>query len=230
MSPLLWSIGDLHVDGEAESNRGLEFRLRALRAAMQPGDILALLGDVTDDGTARQYTEAMRLLWWLRDDNVLCIAVPGNHDVGPFGLLWSQDALLRWESFAAWAGSRRWLDVGNARIFGISTYKATWWPGDTARGRVGWGQRRRLRKELDAARALGKQCVVVGHHSLLCSDPWLLLEDRREVGDVLRGRAALYIGAHTHIEERGEIRSSATTMIQTIGSFREGARLRPVLV
>ena len=72
------------------------FRQEAAPAALandaKGADVLVVLGDVTDDGRRARYEEAARLL---RPWSGRLLLAPGNHDMGPQGILFQRNAARR---------------------------------------------------------------------------------------------------------------------------------------
>jgi 3',5'-cyclic AMP phosphodiesterase CpdA len=78
-------VSDLHV-GKRDDESELTTRL-VKKIIGQWGDddgkpIIAITGDVVDDGRKKQYKEAKRLLQPLWDAGFSLVSVPGNHDYG----------------------------------------------------------------------------------------------------------------------------------------------------
>lgn len=192
--PRLYLVADLHCRASRENNDILAMRLSSLRSALEPGDWVAVLGDVTDDGTADQYSEAARLLDPFRGRLLAC---PGNHDAGLLGLCYSLPARRRWAGLCRQLGAVTEAQVGARWVVALDSCRYTLWPGDLARGRLGGGEIRRTRECVERAAERGLQATIIMHHDPYCSDPTLLLDDAEALLGIAAGVADLAWG-HTH--------------------------------
>jgi 3',5'-cyclic AMP phosphodiesterase CpdA len=190
----LYLVADLHTRASRESNDLLAARLASLRSAIEPGDWVAVLGDLTDDGIADQYDEAARLLEPFRGRLLLC---PGNHDAGLLGLCYSLPARRRWARLCARLGAVTEAQVGSRWVVALDSCRYTLWPGDLARGRLGGGELRRARGCVAHAADRGLRTTLLLHHDPYCSDQSMKLDDSEELLGIAAGVADLAWG-HTH--------------------------------
>lgn len=93
---LLLHIGDLHV--KARTNAWTNRRSAALAKwirrhyAGRTKPVLVFTGDLTENGSEKEYANVREILEPLRDADYEMIFAPGNHDVGPLGNTFSTAA------------------------------------------------------------------------------------------------------------------------------------------
>jgi 3',5'-cyclic AMP phosphodiesterase CpdA len=214
----VYFLADLHVGRPGSEAAEVLDRLHTI---MRPGDGVAFLGDLTDNGSAVEYAALRKMLGWLVACGVPRVAVEGNHDTGCKGLLWMRSRERRWSSFARWfCGGSRTLDVGKVSVLGIDTTRHTLWPGDLATQEVGSGQLKTLDARIDEALYAGKRPVVAGHGGLLCDDPTLRLGDAERLWETVRGRAWSCIEGHWHKDMEQTRRG---VLLRSIGAACDGA-------
>jgi len=157
-------------------------------------DAICLPGDLTKDGTRRQFEGAFRTL---ADPPAPLVAVPGNHDV-PLPAEWPDDgpgaSLYPAEPYP------HVETVNGLTVIGLDTASAAT---DRAGGYLPPEQLDRLERALEAT----SQSVVLAHHPLgadwtdvedaLPTEPFLV-ENAAEVIDRLRGHATVVIAGHVH--------------------------------
>lgn len=192
--PRLYLIADLHCRACSEDNALVQERLADLRSALELGDFVGVLGDLTDSGTSGQYDEAARVLAPFAGRLLLC---PGNHDAGPSGLLYSAAARRRFGGLCKKLGAVQEAQVGHRWVVALDSCRYTFWPGDLARGRLGGGDLRRAKEAIVYGRKHGLVPTLLLHHDPYCSDPTLLLDDAGELLGLASGAADLAWG-HTH--------------------------------
>jgi len=188
-------VSDLHVSRHPEKNAILEQRLGELHAGASPEDWLIITGDITDDGASGQYHEATRLLdpWRGR-----LLAVPGNHDLGPWGNVYSPAAEGRWQDWIEEMGVPRHGSVPGWAISCLDSCSRTTSPLDFAQGEVGMKQLNWLSGELYRARAEGLKTIVALHHHPL-HDIWPeKLRDSDELLRIVYGVADVVLFGHKH--------------------------------
>lgn len=229
-------LSDLHYHKREEDNVRADAAVAAAQEVYCEGDVVVVSGDVTDDGGPEQYARALAALRPLRALAPL-VVVPGNHDYGFLGNLYSRKAHARFTAFA------RALGVDYAEIalqptaedpglvvVTVDSCIRSFSPFDFARGRVGFWQRRRLRKRLDVIRARGWRSVVVLHHHPFYRNWTMRLEDAAAFLNVVDGRADLVCFGHTHEmdDERwpaAQTDKPALTLLRAAAAARnEGAK------
>lgn len=195
---MIVAISDLHLDGTGHRLLEVERLVREASAAAGPDGLVLLAGDVTNSGTEEQYDQAR---WALLPLAGRCALAPGNHDVGWRGLGWSSDSWRRYWDLARLLQVRqeavqdaRWL------VLALDTTRHTPSPIDLARGRLGAGERRRLRSAGERARNAGLGLLVLQHHSPWCEDETLLQTDAKSELQILRLARipVVLVCGHTH--------------------------------
>ena len=94
-------LSDLHIRRyqHADENASLRFIVEHLLRRYEKTEkpIVLITGDVTDDGQESQYKNAVELLRPLKNNQFPLLIVPGNHDYGPAGNIYTNAALRRFE-------------------------------------------------------------------------------------------------------------------------------------
>ena len=201
----LHHISDLHVRRSLDNNRVVSEKLKEIRADWDRrfwgDDWLIVTGDITDDGREKQYSRAWDLLYPFRGRMVM---VPGNHDYGALGNLYSKKSAERFHGFRAGLDSVRESVVDlQTQGFGVEfilldTCLHTGTVVDFAQGKVGWWALWKLKYNLARIREKGWKSVVVMHHSPLENNWWLRLQDAKQFLGVVLGHADYVLCGHTH--------------------------------
>jgi predicted phosphodiesterase len=200
-------LSDLHFHSTAESNAALIETLGRFPADV---DLLLVTGDVTDDGGRAQYQQAAAALeHW---EHVFL--VPGNHDFGWAGIAYDVERAHRFDEYlslprmghrfsGATRPAMRILDRGPESpavlIVGLDSNLETTHPFDFAAGQVGTAQRRGLDAILSCVPML--LAIVCLHHHPWEIQPWLALQDGRDLMRLLYGRAELLCFGHRHVPD-----------------------------
>lgn len=195
--PMLHLVADLHLGRSHDHDAAITTALAGL--AFDPGDLLAVLGDVTDDGEAGQYATALRLLAPYRDRILL---VPGNHDAGRLGLLTEAGARRRWRQLVAALGGLTSARCGSRWLVALDSCRYTVLPTDLARGRLGRAETRRAVAGCAEARRRFLRPTLLLHHWPWCSDPTLALDDGDEVQRLVAVQQCDLWAGHTHHADR----------------------------
>lgn len=193
-------ISDLHI-----GQPGADVAARRLVAAILDDlpDVIIITGDITDDGFNEQYAVAFKILRPLVRPDCLLLIVPGNHDVGPKGVLYDRSARERFRLFVSVltgldvpAGAFPFVyTVNDCRFICLDTCTQ---PTQLARGRVGYLQRQALARELEAAKRSGLHTVVAAHHHPFDVGFGLELTDSAELLATLSHRTDLLLFGHKH--------------------------------
>jgi len=174
--------------------------------ANDPADHLLITGDLTENGDLKEY---QRMGDWLAPWGGCLTVVPGNHDAGLAGNLYQQIRLDRFDrefgtNFLGWndpsVTELGKLSASKAVIIGLDSNRETWWPGDFARGRIGWYQRWCLLQLLIKYR--GWVRIVALHHHPFYRHPFMCLTDSEKLMKILAGRCEVLCFGHKHRQER----------------------------
>ena len=192
----------IHLSDPHVKNKGNE-RVIASRDYIReryPYHTVVVTGDITHNGRRSEYAAAASIFL---GDIVCC----GNHDFGELG---NFDQLSKQEDFNAhfcvsygYEPEERQINPTTVLI-GLNTNPGTfgWWF-DFARGKVGWFQRRNLKKVLkkydDCTR------IVYGHHHLTKRHLLMELGDAKKVIEILAGNCEVALMGHFHKDEMLDI-------------------------
>jgi 3',5'-cyclic AMP phosphodiesterase CpdA len=192
----IFHISDLHIRSDMKHNYQVESKLYTLSQKLGPVDMVVLTGDITDDGSEVQYANALKLLTPFT--NRIFVA-PGNHDYGTMGLNYKRECVKRFNVLAELLNFPR-KEFYDLRVLPIDSNLKTYTPFDFARGKVGWWNRRAIKK-------FGLQCKKDKKVSLVClhhtpfEEHWTLeLKDAEELLRACEGYVDLVLVGHEHKE------------------------------
>ena len=212
-------LSDLHVrwHKDASENVALRFIVEQLmkRFDKREKPTVVITGDVTDDGTEQQYAQATKLLEPLKGDGFPLLIVPGNHDCGPAGNIYTEAALKRFEQMILreFLGHKieghgeffpHIVESGSIVYIGVDSVIAN---SDAAMhfasGEVGGPQRKLLRDGLNKYMETepAKTVVTYFHHHPLDRHRVMQMDDAKEVMSILSGRTDFLLFGHDHDAE-----------------------------
>lgn len=217
-------LSDLHIHGRKKrENINCEKIVRFIvdhytgPAAAKP--VVLVTGDIVDDGKARQYRSAVKMLRPMVEAGFTVLPAPGNHDYGPCGNFYAEESQADFQKYML----AELIDHGPAREPGatmedlfpmvtpvddvvfigldsvVGNEDATL---HFASGEVGAAQRARLIQILtNPAVVLGKRIVVYFHHHPFHRTVGLEMDDAREVLRILANKAHYVCFGHKHHSE-----------------------------
>lgn len=182
--------------------------------------IVLITGDITDDGTEKQYRNAVEILRPLTINCFKLLATPGNHDYGFVGNIYTEESQQLFQDYIlgdllniSYARQPHikmedlypMVDIENDVLFiGLDSVV-----GNEneflhfASGEVGEPQRRKLAAILH--RNPGKKIVVYFHHHPFCRNGFkkfvMEMDDARQVLRILAGLVDFVCFGHKHIPE-----------------------------
>ena len=188
----LLHISDLHIHESMADNAGVLKRLAYIREHY-PRHVLVVTGDVTDDGSEKQYENAMHIL---PPGAYIC---PGNHDYGYAGNLYDPSKARRFGQYLPQSGKygrRPVVDrIDNVVLIGLDSCLRTVSPHDMACGKIEWLQRFFLSRVLK--RYQDSMKIVYFHHHPFDRSPWMGMKDAEKLLKVCRDCELLLFG-HKH--------------------------------
>ena len=178
-----------------------------------------ITGDIVDDGEAKQYNSAVKLLRPLVENGFTVLPVPGNHDYGPCGNIYTEKAQANFQKYilsdlieynpAGETGTTMEdlfpmvttiedvVFVGLDSVVGKEDAAMHF-----ASGEVGADQRRKLVEILmDPQIVLGKKIVVYFHHHPFYHAVGLEMDDAKEVLRILANKADFICFGHKHVSK-----------------------------
>jgi len=194
-------ISDTHFHAIA-SNDALLRRLTYIQSHYTDHKII-ITGDVTDDGTKKQYAVASRILKPFKGRLFFC---PGNHDYGVLGNFYNEKAAKRFDEFATAFNEGRFINkvplvfkIENIQIILLNSNLKTKDPTDFACGEIGKGQLRVLRKILKESLPQGSvRIICLHHHPFIHSDPTMKLLDAKDFVRAIKGKIDILLFGHKH--------------------------------
>ncbi len=218
-------LSDLHIHGsEKEDNINFQNIVNFIinRYSNDRGNerpIILLTGDITDDGYEDQYKNAVNLLKPLVDNDFKVLAVPGNHDYGPAGNIYTEKSQQLFQDYIL----GKLLDIPKAKKESIKMEDL--YPMVTveenvlfigldsvvgneneflhfASGEVGKPQRKELANILKTNAHSGRKVVVYFHHHPFYRNLFkkivLEMDDAKEVLRILADLADFVCFGHKH--------------------------------
>jgi len=200
-------ISDLHIKEDENDNLKVRLLLETIHSSF-PEHELIITGDITDDGEAKQYENAVKYL----EPFVGRLDLnPGNHDGGWKGNLFSLKRLRRFDSFLGplhkggfFAGDNIpiYKVINGVRIISLDTNLETINPFDFACGEVGATQLKFLDEMLTRSKEVN--LLSFHHHPFVRNDPFMELKDAKELAQVIFGRVHVLMFGHRHVQEHWE--------------------------
>lgn len=193
-------LSDLHI--RTRASREYENLKRIVEHILEhhADSVVAITGDITDNGTKREFDRALELLEPLVEKCRLVLTMPGNHDVEFAGTLGRVDRQpfrnFRFDLECVRAGYPYAMEFDGVQLVAIDTTAAAGGVEDLARGKVGYKQWVELSKYLEMGEPRFR--VVMGHHHLFERDLGLELVDADEVRAVCASRCDLLLMGHKH--------------------------------
>jgi 3',5'-cyclic AMP phosphodiesterase CpdA len=224
-------IADPHIKADHQDNVVVEQHLSKL----DPTDWIIVVGDVTDNGIAEEYAEALRLLSPWKGH---CVLVPGNHDCdGLHGLRWSAQAAARWAKFTQDMKAVGELHLGEWFICALDSVNAEPNILELAQGELGEAELNRAKDAIQAARKAGHKVCLTMHHNPVdnlrmavgrpltdAEDRFLnwaeKLKDSTDFFKIAYGEADLIICGHTHLRMSWTSSQGVPTLLVALGDFR----------
>lgn len=214
-------ISDLHIHGKKKleninCEKMVHFIVDHYGGLGAGKPVILITGDIVDDGKAKQYRSAVKLLKPLVDEGFTVLPAPGNHDYGPCGNFYKEESQADFLKFmlAELIGypPAQQPDVTMEDLFPMVTPRedvvfigldSVVGKEDAAMhfasGEVGEVQRQRLVKITnDPDIVLGKRIVVYFHHHPFYRSVGLQMEDAEQVLRILANRAHFVCFGHKH--------------------------------
>ena len=217
-------ISDLHIHGKKKLEN-INCEKIVSHIVDKYGDseglkpVVLVTGDIVDDGKARQYNSAVKLLRPLVENGFKVLPVPGNHDYGPCGNIYTEESqsnfqkymlsdLIEYEPagqvgatmedlFPMVTATEEVVFVGLDSVVGREDTAMHF-----ASGEVGADQRKRLIDILnDPEIVFGKKIVVYFHHHPFYHALGLEMADAKEVLRILATKADFVCFGHKHVSK-----------------------------
>ena len=189
-------ISDLHIhkDNSHPDNVNTRRLFEHIVKALPDNKVVLITGDITDDGQPEQYYNAYQLIKIL--DNMKVLIVPGNHDYGPTGNVFSKKSKQLFKT-TFYKGKYPRVDVVNDIVFiGLDSNGK----GNTfATGNIGIRQRSKLKKLIKQYE--GYEIVVYLHHHPFYRNPFQELHDADKLMKILSGKISCLCFGHKHKQE-----------------------------
>jgi len=197
-------VSDLHIKALPRENKAVREKLHGALKLVGSTDKLVITGDITDDGLESQYAQALEMLLPFKGRIVMC---PGNHDYGLLGSFFDVKSARRWyrlcEDLEVHDLTELKVDgfvVG--QILALDTCLGHGSIIDFSQGRVGFWQRRELKKFLARTYKSRMVSIVIMHHTPFYAEWFCRLQDAKKFFDTVLGQADYVLMGHEHKEKR----------------------------
>ncbi len=196
-------FADLHYHHRDSDNEPIYSRIKSLKA--YPDHWKLVSGDITDDGRGDQYQKAVESLSKLER----VIVLPGNHDYGAVGSIYSEHDARMFDDFAAAFNEKPFFDkvpvvigIENVVLILLNSCLKTEDIFDFACGDVSREQLQRLTTILDdpTNKDLVK-IVALHHHPWLHSQPGMKLLDADRFLRAVYKKADMVLFGHGHVHQ-----------------------------
>lgn len=211
-------LSDLHIHKtERRDNRNCRKVVKFI-INHYPNDkpLVLISGDIVDDGRKEQYINAVNILRPLTNAGFKILAVPGNHCMGPFGNIYTEESQRYFQYYIIGDLMNMPLAKGEG-VTMEDLYPMITIEGDVlfigldsvvgneneflhfASGEVGEPQRRKLANIL--RRNPGRKVVVYFHHHPFCRKFVMEMDDARQVLRILAGLVDFVCFGHKHVPD-----------------------------
>lgn len=180
--------------------------------------VILITGDIVDDGYVKQYKNAVDLLRPLVDQKFKVLAVPGNHDYGPLGNIYTEksQALFQEPILCNLLDNKKAqrTGIGMEDLYPMKTIiKNTLFIGvdsvvgaeneflHFASGEVGEPQREKLNQYIQDNKDPERNTVVYFHHHPFNRQFVMEMNDASEVLRLLAGKIQVLCFGHDHKSE-----------------------------
>ena len=196
-------ISDLHFHKDQENNKAANKLLRTINDKF-PNHYLIVTGDITDDGHWLQSQNALEALEPFIGRIFIC---PGNHDFGALGNLYNAIRAEQFDELLAVPLKQHGYFAGNnisvvnrvddVKFIALDSNLETDSPFDFACGRIGERQLRVLNSILSVIDD-SKKVLFFHHHPFVMNDPFMELQDAKELARIIYGRVDVMLFGHKH--------------------------------
>jgi 3',5'-cyclic AMP phosphodiesterase CpdA len=202
-------LSDLHFHRNKSDNKKILKTLDTIKDKY--GDhYIVITGDIVDDGHKDQYKNAYEAL---KDFKNKLFIVPGNHDFGAVGILYSRGKARRFDDMLSIplnqdgefiAENKPVVNIvkdesDEVMFIGLDSNLETEDFFDFACGEIGKTQRSALSVLLnDRASYHMKKVLFFHHHPFMHSDPFMELRDAEKLARVIYGKVDVVMFGHKH--------------------------------
>lgn len=202
-------LSDLHIHTNSNDNVDVAATLNFI-SNNYPDHALIVTGDITDDGAEDQYVNAYNLLKPFQGKIFIC---PGNHDFGALGNLYSHERALRFDQYLAKQLAQGGTFKGDSTpvvnvvreqdieimLIALDSNLETHQPFDFACGEIGEYQLKALGNILTSVQNNSViKVLFFHHHPFMVNDPFMELQDAKELAKVIYGKVDIVLFGHKH--------------------------------
>ncbi len=221
-------LSDLHIHSNAIDNQEVMVTLNHI-LKKYPGHHIIITGDITDDGSVKQYEQALALLRPFEGRIFIC---PGNHDFGASGNFYSHERALRFDEMlvtplhqgGTFKGDNTPVvnllqeDGITIMLIALDSNLETQNAFDFACGEIGDSQLDSLYTLLSTADPGTRKIVFFHHHPFMVNNPFMELKDAQLLARTLYGKADVILFGHKHEMKQWENRWGSKYMLASDNS------------
>ncbi len=211
-------LSDLHIsknDGKDNNQNCIKIVSYITNRYTNDKPVVLITGDIVDDGDEEQYKKAVEILKPLVETGFKVLAVPGNHDYGPLGNIYTENSQQLFQDYIL----GKLLNLPEATKPGVRMEDI--FPMQTvvedvlflgvdsvvgaedefmhfASGEVGKDQREKIKEILKANKGSGKKVVVYFHHHPFNRSFVMEMDDAKEVMKILSNNVDALCFGHDH--------------------------------
>lgn len=202
-------LSDLHYHRSNNDNRKVNKTLKTVKDKY-PDHFIVVTGDISDDGHPKQFKNAFQALKAFKDRVFI---VPGNHDFGALGNIYSRERALRFDEMLSGPLEQGGTfsfdnhpvvntvekDGDRVMFIGLDSNLETNHIFDFACGEVGDTQRSVLGKILDdhSTRDYTK-ILFFHHHPFIHNNPFMEMKDAERLARVIYQKVDIMMFGHKH--------------------------------
>lgn len=197
-------LSDLHIHENDEDNLAV-FEMFKYITKNYPDHLVIITGDITDDGTKKQYQKTSDLFQLLLNPPIIC---PGNHDFGSVGAFYTPEKARLFDELCDvtgqqghFAGNNRPVvasfqeNCGKVMVIALDSNIETTDPFDFACGEIGDCQ-------LETLSAIVQEpafkILIFHHHPFMHGNPFMEMKDSAKLAKVIYGKVDFVLFGHKH--------------------------------
>jgi len=217
----LWHISDRHQKLFSFSNEDInnlqlfsDFLDMEFEKKQNENVYIVDTGDITHNGYRDEFEEVRKAMEKWKGKY---FPIQGNHDEGAVGIFYNDESKENADEFVNYFSKNVGVSFGDEprvtyittktekiMLIGLNSCIRTYHPFDFACGRIGTEQLENLNFILDGTLNLMKESEIIivylHHHPFIHNEPFMELQDAKELWKVLYGRVDVVLFGHRHVD------------------------------
>ncbi|MEA1953077.1 MAG: metallophosphoesterase [Campylobacterota bacterium] len=202
-------ISDLHFHRTNKKNTKVKMMLQTIKIKY-PNHYLIVTGDITDDGSSRQYRHAYKALKKFMGKIFIC---PGNHDFGVVGNFYSKKRAKKFDRYLATPLNQHGTFYGDNKpvvnvvtdnndsvmLIALDSNLETKHIFDFSCGKIGKSQLSGVKSILfDPLTSTMQKIIFFHHHPFIVNDNTMKLKDADKIMKLLDRKIEILMFGHKH--------------------------------